>query len=53
MDFTAEINEAIDLGLEHFKLFLQNKLKENKDYLESFFWVASNNTPMTVLNYVN
>lgn len=52
MDFTSEMNEAISLGLDGFKLFIQHKIAENKDYLKQFFWLPPDGTQMTVLNYL-
>ncbi|MCL9683344.1 Dot/Icm T4SS effector AnkC/LegA12 [Legionella maioricensis] len=52
MDFASEINEAISLGLDGFKLFIQHKISENKDYLKQFFWLPQDGTQMTVLNYL-
>lgn len=51
-DFASEIEEAIRLGVEGFKLFIQKKMHENNDYLEQFFWLQQNGLQMTVLNFL-
>jgi hypothetical protein len=51
MDFISEINEAISMGLDGFKLFIQHKVSENKNYLNQFFWLPDG-SQMTVLNYL-
>lgn len=51
MDFATEMNKIISLELEEFKLFINRKVKANKNYLEQLFWL-SNGIQMTVLNYL-
>lgn len=51
MDFLTEINSALDLGFEEFKMFVQRKLQVNKGFLEQFFWMPGG-SQMTLLNYL-
>ena len=51
MDFVNEMNEAISLGLDGFKTFIQTKILKNKDYLEQFFWLQDG-SQITVLNFL-
>lgn len=52
MDFLSEMNDAISLGLEGFKSFIQKKISENEDFLEQFFWLQHDGSQSTVLNYL-
>ncbi|BCA94164.1 hypothetical protein TUM19329_05250 [Legionella antarctica] len=52
MDFTTEMNEAINRGLEGFKLFIRDKINENSDYLSQFFWSPPDGLQMTVINFL-
>jgi ankyrin repeat protein len=51
MAFTDELDNAIESGIEQFKLFIQEKMKANEDYLIQHFCMA-NGAQMTVLNYL-
>lgn len=52
MDFQDEMDEAIQSGLEEFKLTIQKKIGKNRDYLQHFFWLRQSGMQMTVLNYL-
>ena len=52
MDFSSEMNEAIGLGLNGFKTFIQKKMEENKYYLEQFFWLQQDGSQISVVNYL-
>jgi ankyrin repeat protein len=40
MDFSAEINQMLDLDIERFKKYVQGKIVENNKFLEQVFWLA-------------
>lgn len=52
MDLASEMDEALKLGLDGFKIYIQEKIKENKDFLKQSFWLEQNNTQITVANYL-
>ncbi|MDP3269199.1 MAG: ankyrin repeat domain-containing protein [Legionella sp.] len=52
MDFKEEIDEAINLGFDHFKGFIQRKQNAEPDFLRHYFWVKPNGEQVTVLTYL-
>ncbi|KTC82775.1 Dot/Icm T4SS effector AnkC/LegA12 [Legionella cincinnatiensis] len=51
MEFITEINAAVKSGLQGFKLFIEQKLSEDANYLGHPFWIE-NGEQVTVLNYL-
>ncbi|QEY52530.1 Dot/Icm T4SS effector AnkC/LegA12 [Legionella longbeachae] len=51
MEFITEINAAVKSGLQGFKLFIEQKLCVEPNYLEHPFWIE-NGEQVTVLNYL-
>jgi HEPN domain-containing protein len=51
MELIRELNEAVRSGLDGFKEYLQQKIQQEANFLELFFW-TENATQMTVLNYL-
>lgn len=50
MEF-MELNKAIHSGLNEFKLFIQNEINGQPDFLECYFWLEDG-SQATVLNYL-
>lgn len=52
MDLAREMDDAIKLGLDGFKVYIQEKIREDNDFLKQSFWIQQSSTQMTVLNYL-